>query len=176
MLAIQCWSRRDTFWAAMVHGISEMIDALILLAWRVVFRTIDRYTSFHCIEKNDPSKTPNWPWDSGIDGSIQMQFGPESKHGKKDSPYFWLSRLGRKYAVIFDRFCATAHGATYYKNWLHMWSHSYKAVKNTISRKIGQVCFIGFLLGMAEPTEGNAMRRFTSSILRNTRPYWMITE
>ena len=33
---MQCRSRRDAFSAAMVDGISEVIDVLILLAWRLV--------------------------------------------------------------------------------------------------------------------------------------------
>ena len=49
MLAVQCRSRRDAFSAAMIDGISEVINVLILLAWRVALGPIDRYASFDCI-------------------------------------------------------------------------------------------------------------------------------
>ena len=46
---MQCRSRRDAFSAAMVDGISEVIDVLILLAWRLALGPIYRYGSFDCI-------------------------------------------------------------------------------------------------------------------------------
>ena len=49
LLAMQCRSRCNAFLAAMVHGVSEVIVVLILLAWRVVLGPIDRYGSFDCI-------------------------------------------------------------------------------------------------------------------------------
>ena len=49
LLAMQCRSCRDAFLATMVHAVSEVIDVLILLAWRVALGTIDRYGSFDCI-------------------------------------------------------------------------------------------------------------------------------
>ena len=50
MLAMQCRSCCDVFSAAMVDGISETIDAFILLAWRVALGLIDRYSSFDWIK------------------------------------------------------------------------------------------------------------------------------
>ena len=49
ILAMQCRSRRDAFSAAMVDRILEVIDVLILLAWRVALGPIDRYASFYYI-------------------------------------------------------------------------------------------------------------------------------
>ena len=51
MLAMQCRSRRDAFLAAMVDVILEVIDVLVLLAWRVALGPIDRYASFDGIYK-----------------------------------------------------------------------------------------------------------------------------
>ena len=49
ILAMQCQSRRDAFLAAMIDGISEVINVLILLAWWVALGPIDRYGNFDCI-------------------------------------------------------------------------------------------------------------------------------
>ena len=46
---MQCLSRRDTFSAAMVDCILEVIHVLFLLAWRVALDPIDWYASFDCI-------------------------------------------------------------------------------------------------------------------------------
>ena len=47
---MQCRSRHDAFLAAVVDGISEVINVLILLAWRVALGPIDRYGSFNSVD------------------------------------------------------------------------------------------------------------------------------
>ena len=67
-------------------------------------------------------------------GTLDMVHGSTPM---KDSPYFWLSIIVRKYGVCFDRRRASARSATYCSNYGYICTHGTKDVKTLSEFGVG---------------------------------------